>query len=277
MKKIINLPNLNYENFNKTRDTIHNFAIVLGKVREQLSPVQRDYWHISLRITPKGLTTTTIKTNNGREFEIILNLINHKIEIISSNKNYWSEDLVSLSVSGLIDLILLALTKMEIDVDLKNVPYEEKPGEYNLVHAENFWISYFCFFSVFSQFRKLIDFDLSPIQIWTHHLDIAFSYYTGKKVRDLKNRETENSEQITYGFLTGDNAINEPYLYVISYPEISNLTANKLDNDAFWYDGDWQGAILKYQDLYNSVNFEKKLLSFLIQTKKIFENELNNL
>jgi hypothetical protein len=83
-------------------------------------------------------------------------------------------------------------------------------------------------------------------------------------------------EQITYGFLTGDTTINEPYFYVISYPNIKNLSDNKLDNDAFWYDEDWQGAILKYQDLYSSPNFNRKLMSFLNQTKEIFMKELTN-
>jgi len=35
-----------------------------------------------------------------------------------------------------------------------------------------------------------------------------------------------------------------------------------------------QGAILKYQDLYSSTNFNRKLLSFLNQTKEIFMKEL---
>ena len=275
MSTNINLPKLDYKALYITRDKIHNFAIVLGKIREQLSPVQRDYWHISLRVKTQGLTTTPINTENGQEFEILLNLIKHNIEIINSNKNYWSEDLVTLSVTRLIKLILAELKKMGIDIDLKikNLNREEL-GEYNLVQAENLWHAYYFVYNVFSEFRKEIDFELSPIQIWPHHFDISFSLYTGNKVKDPKNPEIENMEQITYGFLTGDSTINEPYFYVISYPNIKNLSDNKLDNDAFWYDEDWQGAILKYQDLYSSPNFNRKLLSFLNQTKEIFMKEL---
>jgi len=275
MSKSSDLPKLDYKNFYITRDKIHNFAIVLGKIREQLSPVQRDYWHISLRVKPQGLTTTPINTENGQEFEIVLNLIKHKVEIINGNKNYWSEDLVALSVPRLIKLILAELKKMGIDIDLKikNLNREDL-GEYNLVQAENLWNAYYFVYNVFSEFRKELDFELSPIQIWPHHFDISFSQYTGNKVKDPKNPEIENMEQITYGFLTGDTTINEPYFYVISYPNIKNLSDNKLDNDAFWYDEDWQGAILKYQDLYSSPNFNRKLLSFLNQTKEIFMKEL---
>lgn len=275
MSKSSDLPKLDYKNFYITRDKIHNFAIVLGKIREQLSPVQRDYWHISLRVKPQGLTTTPINTENGQEFEIVLNLIKHKIEIINGNKIFLSENLVTLSVPRLIKLILAELKKMGIEIDLKikNLNREDL-GEYNLVQAENLWHAYYFVYNVFSEFRKELDFELSPIQIWPHHFDISFSLYTGNKVKDPKNPEIENMEQITYGFLTGDTTINEPYFYVISYPNIKNLSDNKLDNDAFWYDEDWQGAILKYQDLYSSPNFNRKLLSFLNQTKEIFMKEL---
>jgi hypothetical protein len=69
-------PPLSLADWRPSRDTLQNYAKVLGKIRRALTPPQKHWWHISLRVVPTGLTTTAIPIPDADEatFEIILSL-----------------------------------------------------------------------------------------------------------------------------------------------------------------------------------------------------------
>ena len=58
----INFPAMPLASWQATRDTITTYSQVIGKIRRALTPKQKHWWHISLRATATGLTTTPIPT-----------------------------------------------------------------------------------------------------------------------------------------------------------------------------------------------------------------------
>ncbi len=88
-------------------------------------------------------------------------------------------------------------------------------------------------------------------------MDIAFTCYPHTK---------DNIEQITFGYLTGDSGIEEPYFYITAYPEIEDISGIKLAHDAHWNSEGWQGVVLKYKDLIATDNPGAILIGYLQNT-----------
>ena len=53
-------PALPYEEWRDTCQTLHLWTQIVGKVRMALSPFLNHWWHVTLYVTPRGLTTSAI-------------------------------------------------------------------------------------------------------------------------------------------------------------------------------------------------------------------------
>ncbi len=52
------LPILTLSDWNPTRDTLHQYAKIVGKPRGRYMPKSKHWWHITLNVSARGLTTT---------------------------------------------------------------------------------------------------------------------------------------------------------------------------------------------------------------------------
>jgi hypothetical protein len=50
-------PELPYEQWEPSKQTLHRYAQMVGKVRMALTPSQNHWWHVTLYVTERGLTT----------------------------------------------------------------------------------------------------------------------------------------------------------------------------------------------------------------------------
>ena len=58
-------PALPFEAWQDTRETLHMWTQIVGKVRMELSPPVNHWWHVTLYVTPRGLTTSAIPYPGG--------------------------------------------------------------------------------------------------------------------------------------------------------------------------------------------------------------------
>jgi len=251
-------PILDYEQILNTRDTIHSYARFLGAIRAKMTPQQKDYWHISLQAGPQGFRTTPIPNVDGNTFELSLNLLSHIIRISSSTGYEESIPLNGQSISELSSEILSVLESMNISPDIEIEKFKDNSYlEYNPDIASEIFRSYSLIDSIFKAFKGTITFETSPVQLWPHHMDIAFTCYT---------RSKGNMEQIAFGYLSGDAGIEEPYFYITVYPELENYGQINLIDGAYWHTDEWQGAVLKYNDLIKTDNPGTILMGYLQNT-----------
>jgi len=256
----IELPELNYQEILPTRDTIHGYARLIGDIRGKLTPMQKDYWNISLRTGPFGFRTTPIPSQGGYTFELLLDLIVHSLTITTSQGYTWSIPLAGQPLAQFTGDVLEELDKLGIHPAIEIEKYKDnKEAKYNIEHASNIFRFYSIFDMVLKEFNGSLAVETSPVQLWPHHMDIAFSSYTAGKSR-------ENKELITFGFLTGDESIEEPYFYIKVYPELKDISGITLSGKAYWHTGDWQGVILNYSDLKTAGDPRQELLDHLKNT-----------
>ena len=69
-------PELPYAAWKDTRDTLHLWTQVVGKVRLALTPWLNHSWHVVLYVTARGLTTSPIPWRGG-SFQIDFDFIDH--------------------------------------------------------------------------------------------------------------------------------------------------------------------------------------------------------
>src|SRR5499426_1286453 len=66
-------PDLPYAAWKDTRDTLHLWTQVVGKVRLALTPWLNHSWHVALYVTARGLTTSPIPwRNSGFQIDLVL-------------------------------------------------------------------------------------------------------------------------------------------------------------------------------------------------------------
>src|SRR5258708_18662023 len=58
-------PALPYPAWKETYETLHLWTQIVGKVRMELSPFLNHWWHVTLYVTPSGLTTSAIPYGGG--------------------------------------------------------------------------------------------------------------------------------------------------------------------------------------------------------------------
>src|SRR5215831_778654 len=77
-------PALPLEEWKDTYATLHMWMQIVGKIRMSLSPPINHYWHSTLYVTARGLTTSPIPYRN-RIFEIDFDFIDHKLDVRASD------------------------------------------------------------------------------------------------------------------------------------------------------------------------------------------------
>ncbi|MBJ7883125.1 DUF5996 family protein, partial [Gelidibacter salicanalis] len=116
-------PELSFEKSKDTYETIHLWTQIIGKIKLALNPWINHSWHSTLKVTTNGLTSDPIFAED-KQLEIILNFLEHRLEIISSDNEKKTFDLESLKVSSCYKKVLTYLKEIGIDIKINAVPNE---------------------------------------------------------------------------------------------------------------------------------------------------------
>src|SRR3954454_11535264 len=76
-------PGLRVDDWAPTRDTLHMWMQIVGKIRLAHSPMLNHWWQVTLYVTPRGLTTSVIPYAT-QAFDIEFDFIDHQLLIRSS-------------------------------------------------------------------------------------------------------------------------------------------------------------------------------------------------
>jgi hypothetical protein len=76
-------PALPYEDWRETKETLHRFAQIVGKVRMALVPPLNHWWHVTLLPSAHGLTTGPMPAGD-RWAEIEFDFVDHRVHVRTS-------------------------------------------------------------------------------------------------------------------------------------------------------------------------------------------------
>src|SRR3954451_2472774 len=91
-------PSLRVDDWATTRDTLHMWMQIVGKVRLAHSPMVNHWWQVTLYVSARGLTTSAIPYA-GQAFDVEFDFIDHRLLIRSSTGATGAVALKSKSVA----------------------------------------------------------------------------------------------------------------------------------------------------------------------------------
>ena len=272
-------PSLPIEEWEETKNTLHLFFQIVGKIRLTLFPKMNHWWHVTLYLSPGGMTTRPIPYQN-MIFEIKFDFINHRLIITTSNGQEKSFGLEGISVSDFYKKVDTSLKELGIEVKIRatpsDVPFSDVPFEsdrehssYDKEYVNRYWRILVQVNSVFEEFRSRFIGKSTPVHLYWHHADLAVTRYSGKKAPDYEggtaaDKEAYSHEVISFGFWAGDQNVRAPAFYSYTYPEPEGLSEEPLSpKEAFWNTDNGSMAVLMYDDLRKSDSPRQALLDYL--------------
>lgn len=286
MKNQLQLPSLPYKENVKKKMTLHLFLQIIGKIRLKMTPRKNHWWYITEYIETRGITSGSIPYNEGADqFEIIINVQNHQLEVNTSQGEYEHFALNDkLTVADFYKNLKGILEKLNISVSIVDVPFDldidkqfseiTEYHHYDKDYTTDLWRTMLWISNVFKEFSGRFYGKTCPVQLYWHSFDLVVTRFSGKEAPPmpadarLSDKDAYTHECISFGFWAGDENVPEPAFYSYTYP-----SPNVIDKEvikpasAEWVESNGSPmAILKYKNLLNSKTPRQDLLSFLEST-----------
>ena len=256
------LPPLPLADWQPTRRTLHSYVQVLGAVRAALAPRQKQAYHLSLRLTAAGLTTTPLPAD-PHTFELRLDLTEHLAELVTSQGAQWYQTLTGQPGAEFYEQVVFGLREVGVSANVERPPLATpEGGPYDQEAVGRFWSALAQIDQVLKRFRAEQREETGAVQFWPHGFDLACLWFSGRKVPGQDPAHAARAdEQMNFGFSTGDGGIPEPYFYATAYPLPPALSAAPWPADVHWHNQAWNGAVLPYARLVGAPDAEDRLLN----------------
>jgi hypothetical protein len=272
-------PPLPLAEWKSTKNTLHLYLQIVGKIRLGLFPPQNHWWHVPFYVSTRGLTTRPIPYKNG-SFEIEFDFAAHRLEIVTSGGKRLAFDLRDgLTVAEFYRKVFENLGALGIEAKIRAVPYEapsttpfvedEANKSYDKEYVERFRRVLLGASGIFEEFRGRFSGKSTPVHLFWHSFDLALTRFSGKPApvraeAGRVEREAYSHEVISFGFWAGDDNVPAPAFYSYTAPEPENLLAEKLRPEAaFWDNSKGAMALLMYDDVRNAAAPREMILEFL--------------
>ncbi|MGH3083521.1 MAG: DUF5996 family protein [Gaiellaceae bacterium] len=276
------LPQLALDEWEDTKNTLHLWLQIVGKVRLASTAPRNHWWRVPLYVDVRGLTTRRMHAANGIAFEIRFDFIDHRLVIATNGGQVEALELVDgLSVAEFYETLHAALRRLRTDVTISESPYlleTTTPFPQDVEHAaydrhavEHFWRILDWSDGVFEEFAGWYCGKTSPVHLFWHSLDLAVTRFSGTRApampkADAVGREAYSHEVISFGFWPGDQKVRMPAFFSYTAPEPAGLAEPPLRPEA----ASWQQpygsshlALLSYDEVRNSPGPRETLLEFL--------------
>ncbi len=269
-------PDLPFSAWQDTCETLHMWTQIVGKVRLVLSPAVNHWWHVSLYITSRGLTTSPIPYHQ-HTFEVQFDFVNHNLLIDTDDGRNKTLPLIPRSVAEFYREFVAALHALGIEVTINTLPAEVKNpihcdvddvhAAYDAEYAQRFWRILVQTELVMRQFRSSFLGKSSPIHFFWGGFDLAHTRFSGRRApgrpgADAITREAYSHEVISCGFWPGNEAAPEAGFYAYCVPEPPGFQDACVRPAAAFYSAEWGEYLLPYQAIRNSATPEQDLLAF---------------
>jgi len=276
---VMTLAEMPLDAWRPTKNTLHLYCQIVGKIRLATHPRVNHWWHVTLYVSPRGITTRSIPHDRG-SFEIEFDLKDHKLMMRTSDGRIEDFALYDgLSVADFYGSVFANLAKLGIAPEIKAVPYEapsktpfaddRENKSYDKQYVERFHQTLVAVDDIFEEFRGGFTGKSTPVHLFWHSFDLALTRFSGKKApvrpdAGLVEREAYSHEVISFGFWFGDDNVPAPAFYSYTAPEPAGLAEEPLPAPATWQEANGSHmALLMYDDARRASDPRATVLDFL--------------
>jgi hypothetical protein len=230
-------PALPLEAWRPTRETLHMWTQIVGKVRLALCTPVNHWWHVPLYLTTRGLTTA-LMPHGTRDLQIDFDLTSHQLVVDTSDGRRATLPLAGQSVASFYGALMATLERLDVPVHVWPVPVEvsdrtpfdrdDRHAAYDPEYAHRFWRVLRLAARALERLRGRFVGKSSPVHFFWGSFDLALSLYSGRPAPEHPGApnvgravmvEAYAREEAAFGFWPGDDRLPEPAFYSYAYPE----------------------------------------------------------
>jgi hypothetical protein len=276
-------PDLPYAAWKDTRDTLHLWTQIVGKIRLAQAPWLNHSWQVALYVGARGLTTSPIPYGD-RAFEIDFDLIDHVLWVRTSDGHFRQLMLAPMPVAAFCTELFAAMHELGLDIRINMMPCEIAdciPFDQDNVHAAydrdyatRFWRVLLSTHRVLSHFRTGFLGKVSPVHFFWGSFDLAVTRFSGRHapphpggvphLPDAVAREAYSHEVSSAGFWPGGGGpIDYAAFYSYAYPAPEGFAAAPVRPAEAFFSKELGEFILRYDAVRTAADPDRTLMAFL--------------
>jgi hypothetical protein len=270
-------PPLPLEEWEETKETLHRYAQIVGKVRLEYSRFRNHWWHVPLYVSARGLTTSPIPYRHTT-FEIFFDLVDNRLAVSTGEGEEFSFVMDDMPVAEFYRRLFGGLESLGLEISINTRPFDlddEYALDENVFHCvcdREYVRRYGRVLAqvdqVFKEFAARFNGKTSPVQLYWHSFDLAVTRFSGRRAPeregvDKVTREAYSHEVISFGFWPGDKNVRAPAFYSYTAPEPEGLAEQPLRPEAAFWAPQGGMALFMYDDLRKAGSPKDILLEFL--------------
>ncbi|TDC51562.1 hypothetical protein E1281_20275 [Actinomadura sp. KC345] len=276
-------PRLRVADWGDSRETLHMWMQVVGKVRLVHTPLVNHWWQVTLYPSPRGLTTSAIPYRSGA-FDIEFDFVEHRLHIRGSDGGDREVPLRPMTVAEFYSRTMHALGEMGIEADIQARPNEVEPSipfaeddrhaSYDPEAAHLFWRQLLQAGRVMGEFRSRFIGKVSPVHFFWGAMDLACTRFSGRDAPkhpggapncgDWVMEEGYSRELSSCGFWPGGG--DEGAFYAYAYPEPDGFADHPMGPSEAYYSRENGQFLLPYEAVRTAPDPDKALTEFLQTT-----------
>jgi len=264
-----------------TKNTLHRWTQIVGKIRLTLTPLVNHWWNVPLYVTARGLTTSEIPYGD-RWFDMEFDFVSHVLRVRVSDGAEHDIPLGPRSVADLHREVFSVLRSLGIHCAIWTMPVEipenaipldqdEQHRAYDREYVDRFWRILARSAAVFTEFRSRFVGKCSPVHFFWGSFDLAVTRFSGRPApvrpdADVITREAYSHEVSSVGWWPGDSRLQQPSFYAYASPEPEGFREARVLPAQTYYNAPLGGFYLHYDDMRATDDPEKTLLDFCQST-----------
>ncbi len=271
-------PELAYDEWSSTCDTLHAHTQVLGKLAARLAPPEPELQHAALRLTARGWETAPLRAPDGSGAVVVaLDLRTHTALVEHSDGRVSDVALtpdrpVAEVTQGLLGAVRELAGPVEIDPAPQevswSVPLDEdfEHATYDPGHVRAYFAAATSAAIVLAAFRAPYRGRSTPVNAWWGSFDLSVSLFSGKPAdppaRDFIMRNAMDAEEVAVGWWPGDPGHPSPAFYGYAHPGSAKFPSASLSAPGARWDDSLGEYLLDWADVRSSPDPHAAALSF---------------
>jgi len=278
-------PSIPVSDWQDTRDTLHLFTQVVGKVRLANEPPLNHWWNVPLYVSARGLTTSLMPHPTGPAFQIDFDFVDHHLEISTVAGDTRTIGLERRPVADFYSAVLSMLDDLDVSTEIWPVPVEITGAigfsddrvntSYDPDAVQRFWLALVEMERVLKVFRARFVGKSSPVHVFWGALDLASTRFSGRTAPPHPGGapncgphvmwEAYSHEVSSAGYWPGPPG-DEGVFYSYAYPEPPNYRETPISVEGARWDDALGEFILPYELVRTATDPDAMLLDFLQST-----------
>jgi hypothetical protein len=273
-------PPLPLNEWRSTRDTLHLWTQIVGKLKVELAPFQNQLWQTALALTVRGLTTGPLPVAGGI-LQADFDFVDHHLILATGEGRRKVTPLYPRSVARFYEETMACLEAIGVEVRLNTTPQELPepiPFEQDTVHdsydpaaVDRWWRATTSAAQVMWAHRAWFTGKASPVHFYWGAFDLTATRHNGDPAPPRPEmgyiyRVAENEANWAGGFWTGSGPVDSAAFYAYMIPQPNGFPEAQIEPDAAYWHPEMGEFILPYEAVRTADDPEETLMAFLQST-----------